>query len=106
MCSSDLGIWISPAEIEDALSGVASIGESAAVLGESDIGLAEIVLFVVPASGVDGAVAAAAAREQLSRMLPGYKRPRRFEAIADLPRTATGKVQRHKLRESLRRELR
>ena len=35
------GIWISPAEIEDALAGHASVAESAAVLGESDIGLAE-----------------------------------------------------------------
>ena len=33
-----------------------------------------------------------------------HKLPRRFEAIADLPRTATGKVQRHKLRDRLRRD--
>jgi acyl-CoA synthetase (AMP-forming)/AMP-acid ligase II len=31
--------------------------------------------------------------------LPPYKRPRRFEIAHDLPRTATGKVQRNKLRE-------
>jgi len=98
------GIWISPAEIEDALAGVASIAESAAVLGESDIGLAEIVLYVVPAASADATAAIAAARERLSQVLPAYKRPRRFEAVADLPRTATGKVQRHKLRELLRRE--
>ena len=98
------GIWISPAEIEDALGGVASIAESAAVLGESEIGLAEIVLYVVPATGVDGEIAKAAANERLSQALPRFKRPRRFETIADLPRTATGKVQRHKLRELLRRD--
>jgi acyl-coenzyme A synthetase/AMP-(fatty) acid ligase len=97
------GIWISPSEIEDALAGQASIAESAAVLGESEIGLAEIVLYVVPAKGADGASAADAARECLARALPRYKQPRRFEAVADLPRTATGKVQRHKLRELLRR---
>jgi acyl-coenzyme A synthetase/AMP-(fatty) acid ligase len=33
--------------------------------------------------------------------LPDHKRPRRFEAIAELPRTDTGKVQRHKLRQGL-----
>ncbi len=33
---------------------------------------------------------------------PPYKRPRRFEIAHDLPRTATGKVQRNKLREQLR----
>src|SRR6185295_14356177 len=32
------GIWISPSEIEDALAGAASVAESAAVLGENDIG--------------------------------------------------------------------
>ena len=31
-------------------------------------------------------------------------RERRFEVVADLPRTATGKIQRHKLRELLRRD--
>jgi acyl-coenzyme A synthetase/AMP-(fatty) acid ligase len=72
------------------------------VLGENDIGLAEIVLYVVPAPGADGAAAVRSARERLSQALPRYKQPRRFEAIADLPRTATGKVQRHKLRERLR----
>ncbi len=98
------GIWISPAEIEDALAGQAGVAESAAVLGESEIGLAEIVLYVVPAAGAEDTAATGAARECLARVLPGYKQPRRFEAVADLPRTATGKVQRHKLRERLRRD--
>ena len=39
------------AEIEDALGRHRSIAETAAVLGESEIGLAEIVLYVVPARG-------------------------------------------------------
>ena len=98
------GIWVSPSEIEDALAGQASIAESAAVLGESEIGLAEIVLYVVPATGADHASAAGAARARLSQALPKFKQPRRFEVIAGLPRTATGKVQRHKLRDLLRRD--
>jgi benzoate-CoA ligase len=98
------GLWVSPSEIEDALAGVASIKEGAAVLGENSIGLAEIVLYVVPMAGADRDVALRAARERLSQTLPKYKQPRRFEAIADLPRTATGKVQRHRLRERLRNE--
>ena len=98
------GIWISPAEIEDALAGQASIAESAAVLGESEIGLAEIVLYIVPAAGADGGAVTAATRERLAQALPRYKQPRRFEVVADLPRTATGKIQRHKLRELLRRD--
>jgi benzoate-CoA ligase len=93
-------MWVSPAEIEDALAGVPSIAQSAAVLGENAIGLQEIVLFVVP-SGSDGEGALADAREQLRRVLPDHKRPRQFRLIAELPRTATGKIQRHKLRAAL-----
>lgn len=96
------GIWTSPSEIEDALAGIATIAETAAVLGENQIGLAEIVLYVVPAAGADRDAALADARRRLSQALPRYKQPRRFEAVADLPRTATGKIQRHKLRDRLR----
>jgi benzoate-CoA ligase len=98
------GIWISPSEIEDALAGEASVAESAAVLGESEIGLAEIVLYVMPAAGAGHAAAVDAARERLAQTLPRYKQPRCFEAVSDLPRTATGKIRRHKLRELLRRD--
>ncbi len=96
------GIWVSPSEIEDPLAGISGITETAAVLGENAIGLAEIALFIVLAPGGDGKAAVAAAREKLSQVLPHYKLPRKFEIVADLPRTATGKVQRHKLRERLR----
>jgi acyl-coenzyme A synthetase/AMP-(fatty) acid ligase len=96
------GMWISPAEIEDALAGIPSILETAAVLGVNDIGLAEVVLYIVPAAGAERDAAITAARTRLGEKLPGYKRPRRFEAVDDLPRTATGKVQRHKLRDRLR----
>jgi acyl-coenzyme A synthetase/AMP-(fatty) acid ligase len=95
------GIWIAPPEIEDVLADVDQIAEAVAVLGESEIGLAEVVLYVVPANGVDGASAISAARARLTQLLPRYKQPRRYETIADLPRTATGKVQRHRLREQL-----
>jgi 3-hydroxybenzoate/4-hydroxybenzoate---CoA ligase len=95
------GIWISPSEIEDALAGVTSIADTAAVQGQSMVGLPEIALFVVPAPNTDGTTAIAAARERLAHALMHHKMPRRFEVVADLPRTATGKVQRHLLRERL-----
>ena len=94
-------MWVSPSEIEDALAGIPSIAEAAAVLGESAVGLEEIVLFVVPAAEAEGRTALEDARRRLARVLPDHKRPRRFEVIAELPRTGTGKVQRHKLREGL-----
>jgi acyl-coenzyme A synthetase/AMP-(fatty) acid ligase len=94
-------MWVAPSEIEDALAGIASIAEAAAVRGESAVGLEEIVLFVVPAANAEGQDALADARRRLALALPEHKRPRRFEVIAELPRTATGKVQRHKLRQTL-----
>src|SRR5260370_36963085 len=97
-------IWISPAEIEDVLAGIRSISETAAVLGESEIGLAEIVLYIVPAPGADGSAAVAAARERLSRALPPYKRPRRFEIAHDLPPPAPRQGQPKKPRAQQQRD--
>ncbi|MFQ5558546.1 MAG: hypothetical protein ACE5GB_13705, partial [Acidimicrobiales bacterium] len=31
--------------------------------------------------------------------LAGYKRPRRIELVSELPKTATGKIQRYRLRD-------
>ena len=38
-------------------------------------------------------------------MLPRFKRPRWGRSVSEIPRTATGKMQRFKLREMLEREL-
>jgi benzoate-CoA ligase len=37
-------------------------------------------------------------RAFVRQRLPGYKCPQRFEFVPDLPKTATGKIQRYKLR--------
>jgi acyl-coenzyme A synthetase/AMP-(fatty) acid ligase len=55
----------------------------------------------VPAANAEGRTAIEDARRRLSGILPDHKLPRRFEVIAELPRTGTGKVQRHKLRQGL-----
>jgi len=41
----------------------------------------------------------AALEELCRRELAGYKRPRRFVTLPELPKTATGKIQRYKLRQ-------
>ena len=92
------GLWISPSEIEDLLSGIPTIAEAAAVSTESPAGLLEILLCLVATAGTDGDAAIAAAHEQLARNLPAFKLPHRYALVAELPRTATGKIQRHKLR--------
>ena len=47
----------------------------------------------------------AAASAACERALPRHKRPKWIGPYDELPRTATGKVQRYKLREMLEREL-
>jgi 4-hydroxybenzoate-CoA ligase len=67
-------------------------------------GLERLALFVT-ARGADPAAAQRAALEACERLLPRHKRPKWVRAVDELPRTATGKVQRFKLREILEREL-
>ena len=93
------GLWVSPAEIEDALAGIPAIAEAAAVSGESAAGLSEIVLYIVPAPDADAQAVLAAVREQLAQSLPPFKLPRQYALLAELPRTATGKIRRHVLRD-------
>jgi benzoate-CoA ligase family protein len=95
------GEWVSPAEVEGALIEHDSVLE-AAVVGERDErGILRPIAFVIPAGGTDG-VDGAALSEELTGFcrdrLAGYKRPRRYEIVAELPKTATGKIQRFKLR--------
>jgi acyl-coenzyme A synthetase/AMP-(fatty) acid ligase len=56
--------------------------------------------YIVLRQGITGTPDLAAELQQFVRVrLADYKRPRWVEFIAELPKTATGKVQRYKLRE-------
>jgi acyl-CoA synthetase (AMP-forming)/AMP-acid ligase II len=66
-------------------------------------GFERLALFVA-ARGADTDAALAAAAHACERRLPRHKRPKWILPIEALPRTATGKVQRFKLRELLERE--
>jgi len=97
------GQWVQPAEVEEAASLDPAVAEAACVPVLDGDGLQRLALFVTMRTGAtDAARAAAAACE---RALPPHKRPKWVRAVAELPRTATGKVQRFKLREILEREL-
>lgn len=96
------GQWVRPAELEEAVANEAAILEAACVAVPDADGLERLALFVT-ASGDTGAALRAAA-EACERELPRHKRPKWLRAIEQLPRTATGKVQRFKLREILQRE--
>ena len=93
------GAWVSPVEIENQLLEHPQVLE-AAVVGRQDVdGLVKTVACVVLRHGKAGApeLAAELQRFILDR-LPVFKRPHQIEFLAELPKTATGKVQRYKLR--------
>jgi benzoate-CoA ligase family protein len=92
------GEWVSPAEVEATLIELPAVLESA-VIGTRGALTTEVVAFVVPKPGhaVTEAELAAHCRDRLA----GFKRPKRFVLLETLPKTATGKIQRFRLREQL-----
>jgi benzoate-CoA ligase family protein len=93
------GIWVSPAEVESALLEHESVLEAAVVGSRNADGLETTVAFVVPRRGhdVDPAVLAEHCRAKMA----AFKRPREIHVLDTLPKTATGKVQRFALRDTL-----
>ena len=94
------GIWTSPVEIEACLIGHPKVLEAAIVGREDDAGLIKPEAWVVRADGV--ADDEAALQEELhghvKANLAPYKYPRWWKFVDALPKTATGKIQRFKLR--------
>ncbi|HWH82879.1 MAG TPA: benzoate-CoA ligase family protein, partial [Burkholderiaceae bacterium] len=91
------GIYVSPFEVEATLVQHPAVLE-AAVIGTPDVeGLTKTKAFVVlkPGAHADEAELKAFVKDRLAP----YKYPRQIEFLADLPKTATGKIQRFKLRE-------
>ena len=97
------GQWVQPGELEEAVAGDPAIAEVACVQATDSEGFERLALFVT-ARG-DAALALAAAGRVCEEKLPRFKRPKWIRAVDELPRTATGKVQRFKLRELIEREL-
>jgi benzoate-CoA ligase len=91
------GIYVSPFEVEATLSQHPAILE-AAVIGVLDAeGLTKTKAYVVLKSGQQ--VSEAELKAFVKERLAPYKYPRTIEFLAELPKTATGKIQRFKLRE-------
>ena len=86
---------LSPAEVEEALMGHPSVQEAAVVGVSSELSEEEVKAFVVPAPGAR--LDFAALRAHAATLLASYKVPRYWQAIADLPRTPTARVAKHRL---------
>ena len=94
------GLWVSPIEVENALVGHTSVLECGVVGREDHDGLVKPMAFVVLRPGVAGTPDLALELQQFVReRLADYKRPRWVEFLPELPKTATGKIQRFRLRE-------
>lgn len=93
------GIWVSPFEVEQALVSHPAVLEAAVVARRDESGLEKPQAFVVLKK--DSEVDAEALREQVKARVGMWKYPRWIEIVPDLPKTATGKVQRFKLREMI-----
>ena len=97
------GIYVSPFDVEEALVGHDAVLEAAVVGWADKDGLIKPKAFVVRAMGVEHS------DEDLEIMLRAHVKaivaphayPRWIEFIAELPKTATGKIQRFRLRQSL-----
>ncbi|HZY09059.1 MAG TPA: AMP-binding protein, partial [Ilumatobacteraceae bacterium] len=93
------GVWVSPTEVEHALLEHPAV-EACCVTGREDPdGLVKPMAHVVARPGVTPHAELALELQRFARTrLAEYKRPRWIEFVAALPTTATGKIQRFKLR--------
>jgi benzoate-CoA ligase len=91
------GIYVSPFEVEATLVQHPAVLEAAVIGMVDEEGLTKTRAFVVRKAGA--AVDEAALKAFVKERLAPYKYPRRIDFIEELPKTATGKIQRFKLRE-------
>ncbi len=94
------GIWVSPVEVENTLVGHPAVLEAAVVGKEDTDKLVKPKAFVVLK---DTHTASAELEAELKHFVKDkiapYKYPRWVEFVSELPKTATGKIQRFKLRQ-------
>ena len=94
------GLWVSPTEIEAVLSEHAAVTECAVVGHYDNAGLLKPKAFVcLREDEVETKELLGELLKLCAAKLDNYKRPRWVTFVDDLPRTATGKLQRFKLRE-------
>ena len=98
------GQYVSPFEVEAALLAHDAVAEAAVVARADEHGLVKPCAFVVVKSGAagDDALAAALQTHVKSRLAP-HKYPRWIAFRDALPKTATGKIRRHELRDEATR---
>jgi len=98
-CFKVSGLWVSPIEVESVLAAHPAVVEAAVVSAIGADGLATARAFVVIRTVGDADKIIAELKDFARMRLPRYKAPSEICIVQGLPRTATGKVQRFKLRD-------
>jgi 4-hydroxybenzoate-CoA ligase len=94
------GLWVSPFDVESALISHAAVLEAAVIAKDDEDGLLRPKAFVTLKDGAtrDDALREAL-KEHVKQQIGMWKYPRWIEFVDSLPKTATGKIQRFKLRD-------
>jgi 4-hydroxybenzoate-CoA ligase len=92
------GIWVSPFEVENALVSHPAVLEAAVIPAADGDGLLKPKAFIV-LKGEAKNTRDDELKEHVKRSIGPWKYPRWIEVVDELPKTATGKIQRFKLRE-------
>jgi benzoate-CoA ligase family protein len=99
------GLWLSPAEVESVLIAHPAVREAAVVAREDKDGLTKAAAYVVlNAEFAPSKELSSQLQELVGQTIGGYKRPHWIEFLSEIPKTATGKLQRFKLREMQQRQ--
>jgi benzoate-CoA ligase family protein len=99
------GRWLSPAEVESALIAHPAVQEAAVIARDDESQLTKPAAYVVlNPDFIPSDQLARDLQDWVAGRIGGYKRPRWIEFLSELPKTATGKLQRFKLRELQRRQ--
>ncbi|MFB9270105.1 benzoate-CoA ligase family protein [Bradyrhizobium erythrophlei] len=93
------GIWVSPFEVESALITHPAVLEAAVVPEADPEGLLKPKAFVVLRADAAKEGLHEALKEHVKQKIGPWKYPRWIDVVESLPKTATGKIQRFKLRE-------
>ena len=94
------GNWVSPFEVEQSLTSHPSVLEAAVVPAVDYDNLEKPKAFVVLNDSTDTANIESILQEHVKSQIELWKYPRWIEVVNDLPKTATGKIQRFKLKDT------
>jgi benzoate-CoA ligase len=103
-CFKSSGQWVSPVEVEGVLLSHIEVARAAVVADFDENQLPCACAFVVRHDvKFESARLEKELRELTAASLPRFKQPRNYRFVSELPYTATGKIQRFRLRDELRK---